>query len=180
MGEIAKTVEPVSGQEERRFYAPPLTAPPGLCGQAIKAGKLLKWLPAQFNFERKSCLPFRECVHKFGTFCPEVQRGTRLSYTPCLLIKSVLRLRLYATQSQPCFPAASNVIALPSGNLIFAVTPTERKNTLHFESQVVCQGARPFGAPGQQNRLNFPVLDIQPLFVVSSPFFGLCTDLRHT
>ena len=49
-------------------------------------------------------------------------------------------------------------------------------NTLHFASKVVCQGASPFGNPGQQNRLNtshFPVLDVQPLFVVSSPFHGL-------
>ena len=27
-------------------------------------------------------------------------------------------------------------------------------NTLHFASKVVCQGASPFGNPGQQNRLN--------------------------
>ena len=42
--------------------------------------------------------------------------------------------------------------------------------------KVVCQGASPFGNPGQQKRLNtshFPVLDVQPLFVVSSPFHGL-------
>ena len=42
------------------------------------------------------------------------ERG--LSYTPCLLIKPVLRLRPYATQSQPCFPAASNALALLGGN----------------------------------------------------------------
>ena len=42
--------------------------------------------------------------------------------------------------------------------------------------KVVCQGASPFGTPRQQKRLNtshFPVLDVQPLFVVSSPFHGL-------
>ena len=27
-------------------------------------------------------------------------------------------------------------------------------NTLHYASKVVCQGASPFGNPGQQNRLN--------------------------
>ena len=30
-------------------------------------------------------------------------------------MKPVLRLRLHATQSQPCFPAASNPLALPGG-----------------------------------------------------------------
>ena len=52
--------------------------------------------------------------------------GRGLSYTPYLLMKPALRLRLHATQSQPCFPAASNALALPGGNLIFAATPTER------------------------------------------------------
>ena len=42
-----------------------------------QGGKALKWLPAHFNFARKICLLFRECVHKFGTFCPEVRRRTR-------------------------------------------------------------------------------------------------------
>ena len=37
-----------------------------------------------------------------------------------------LRLRLHATQAQPCFPAASNALALPGGNGIFTATPTER------------------------------------------------------
>ena len=44
------------------------------------------------------------------------ERG--LSYTPCLLTKPALRLRLHDTQSQPCFPAASNALARPGGNLI--------------------------------------------------------------
>ena len=41
-------------------------------------------------------------------------------------MKPVLRLRLHATQSQPCFPAFSNVLARPSGTRIFAPMPTER------------------------------------------------------
>ena len=53
-------------------------------------------------------------------------RGTGLSYTPCLLMKTALRLRLHATQAQPCFPAASNALALLGGNGIFTATPTER------------------------------------------------------
>lgn len=41
-------------------------------------------------------------------------------------MKTVLRLRLHAMQSQPRFPAASNVLAIPGGNSIFMATPTER------------------------------------------------------
>jgi hypothetical protein len=56
-------------------------------------------------------------------------------------MKPALCLRLHATQSHPCFPAASNALALQVGNLIFAAAPTERitYNTLHFASKVVCQ-----------------------------------------
>ena len=121
-----------------------------------QGGKALKWLPAHFNFERKIRLLFRECVHKFGTFCPEVRRGTKgrgLSYTPCLLAKPVLRLRLHATQSQPCFPAVSNALALPGGNPIFAATPTERITHYTLQAKSCAKGC-PFGNPGQQNRLN--------------------------
>jgi len=38
-----------------------------------------------------------------------------MSYTPCLLMKTDLRLRLHATQAQPCFPATSNALARPGG-----------------------------------------------------------------
>ena len=70
------------------------------------------------------------------------ERG--LSYTPCLLIKPVLRLRLHATQSQPCFPAASNALALSGGNGIFTATPTERITHYTLLRKVVCQmGALP-------------------------------------
>ena len=90
----------------------------------------------------------RECIHKFG-----VGRGTGLSYTPCLLMKPTLCLRLHATQSQPCFPAASNALALPGGNLIFAATPTERITHYTLQAKSCAKGC-PFGNPGQQNRLN--------------------------
>ncbi len=48
-------------------------------------------------------------------------------------MKPVLHLRLHAMQSQPCFPAASNALVLPSNNLIFAAMPTER--TTHYTLQ---------------------------------------------
>lgn len=46
-------------------------------------------------------------------------------------------------------------------------------NTLHFASKVVCQGASPFGNPGQQNRRYAALSGSIPPFVVSSPFHGL-------
>ena len=81
-----------------------------------------------------------------GHFVPKsgVGRGTGLSYTPCLLMKTDLRLRLHATQAQHCFPAASNALALPGGNGIFTATPTERITHYTLLRKVVCQmGALP-------------------------------------
>ena len=78
-----------------------------------------------------------------------VGRGTGLSYTLCLLMKPDLRLRLHATQAQPCFLAASNLaasnaLALPGGNGIFTTTPTERITHYTLLRKVVCQmGALP-------------------------------------
>ena len=142
-----------------------------------QGGKALKWLPAHFNFERKIRLPCRECVHKFRIFCPEVRRGTRAFIYPCLLMKPVLRLRLHAMQSQPCFPAASNVFALPRGNRIFAATPTERITHYTLQAKSCAKGQAPLETPdnktGWISRI-FPVLDTQPLFVVSSPRFVVC------
>jgi len=117
-----------------------------------QGGKALEWLPAHFNFERKIRLFFRKCGHKFGTFCPEVRRGTRdggrgLSYTPCLLAKPVLRLRLHATQPQPCFPAASNALALPGGNGIFTATPTERITHYTLQAKSCAKGQAPLETP---------------------------------
>jgi len=70
-----------------------------------------------------------------------------LSYTPCLLMKPVLRLRLYATQSQPCFPVASNVLALFCGNRIFATTPTERITHYTLQAKSCAKGQAPLETP---------------------------------
>ena len=64
-------------------------------------------------------------------------------------MKPDLRLRLHATQAQPCFLAASNLaasnaLALPGGNGIFTATPTERITHYTLLRKVVCQmGALP-------------------------------------
>jgi len=88
-------------------------------------------------------------------------------------MKPDLRLRLHATQAQPCFPTASNALALPGGNGIFTATPTERITHYTLLRKVVCQGASPFGNPRQQNRRYATLSGSIPPLVVSSPFHGL-------
>ena len=121
-----------------------------------QGGKALKWLPAHFNFERKICLLFRECVHKFGTFCPEVRRRTR---------DGAFIYALSADETSPALAAPRHAItALFSCRFKCPCPPRRQRhfygnadrayNTLHFASKVVCQGASPFGNPRQQNRLN--------------------------
>ena len=108
---------------------------------------------------------------------PAWDEGRGLSYPPCLLMKPVLRLRLHATQSQPCFPAVSNALVLPVGNGIFAATPTERITHYTLRAKSCAKGQAPLETPdnktGWISRIS-PVLDIQPLFVVSSPRFVVC------
>ena len=86
-------------------------------------------------------LLFPECGHTSGHGVHKGE-GRGLSYTPCLLMKPVLRLWLHATQSQPCFPAASNAIALSCGNGIFTATPAERITHYTLLRKVVCQKGR--------------------------------------
>ena len=62
-------------------------------------------------------------------------------------MKPVLRLRLHVTQSQPCFPAASNAFALPGGNLIFAATPTERMTHYTLQAKSCAKGQAPLETP---------------------------------
>ncbi len=49
-----------------------------------------------------------------------------------------------------------NALALTRWQPHFRSNADRAYNTLHFASKVVCQGASPFGNPGQQNRLNIP------------------------
>ena len=160
------------------FHVPPLTVPPVFAdGQSRRESPKMASRP--FQFWEKNLSAFCECVHRFGTFCPEVRRGTRegLSYTPCLLMKPTLCLRLHDTQSQPCFPAASNALALPVGNLIFAATPTERITHYTLQAKSCAKGQAPLETPDNKTgwiSRTFPVLDTQPLFVVSSPRFVVC------
>ena len=99
-----------------------------------------------------------------------VGRGTGLSYTPCLPMKPDLRLRLHATQAQPCFPAASNALALPGGNGIFTATPTERITHYTLLRKVVCQMGRcPLWKPPQEKAVRYPSTGRIPPFLVIQP-----------
>ena len=107
-----------------------------------------------------------------GHFVPKsgIGRGTGLSYTPCLLLKLVLRLRLHATQSQPCFPAASNALALPGGNRIFAATPTERITHYTLQAKSCAKGQAPL-EPLTTKQAEYPALSrclILSLYLLSA------------
>ena len=142
---IAKPAEPVNGKMNDAFHAPPLTVPPAFADRQSRR-ESLKMASPHFNFERKIRLLFRECGYPFGTLCPIVRRGTRdgASYTPCLLTKPVLHLRLHATQARPCLPAASNALAFPDGNgIIFTATPTERITHYTLQAKSCAKGQAP-------------------------------------
>ena len=111
-----------------------------------QGGKALKWLPAHFNFERKNRLLSRERVHKFGTFCPKVRRGTR---------DGAFIYALSADETSPAFAALRNAITAlffcrfkchcpPQRQRYFHGNADRAYNTLHFASKVVCQRV-PYG-----------------------------------
>ena len=106
-----------------------------------QGGKALKWLPAHFNFEKKIRLLFRKCGHKFGTFCPEVRRGTR---------DGALIYALSAGETSPALAAPRHAITAlfscrfkcpcpPRWQPHFHGNADRAYNTLHFASKVVCQ-----------------------------------------
>ena len=106
-----------------------------------QGGKALKWLPAHFNFERKICLLFRECVHKFGTFCPIVRHRT---------MDGAFIYALSADETSPALAAPRHAITAlfscrfkcpcpPWWQRHFRSNADRAYNTLHFASKVVCQ-----------------------------------------
>jgi len=73
-------------------------------------------------------------------------------------MKPVLRLRLHATQSQPCFPAASNALALSGGNGVFTATQTERITHYTLRAKSCAKGQAPLETPDNKTggMLPFP------------------------
>ena len=114
-----------------------------------QGGKALKWLPAHFNFERKICLLFRECVHKFGTFCPEVRRRTRDGAFIYALSADETSPALAAPRHAitALFSCRKNALALPGGNRIFAATPTERITHYTLRAKSCAKGQAPLETP---------------------------------
>ena len=114
-----------------------------------QGGKALKWLPAHFNFERKICLLFRECVHKFGTFCPEVRRRTR---------DGAFIYALSADETSPALAAPRHAITALFSCRFKCPCPPRRQphfrsnadrayNTLHFATQSRVPRGKPLWKP---------------------------------
>ena len=138
-----------------------------------QGGKALKWLPAHFNFERKICLLFRECVHKFGTFCPEVRRRTR---------DGTFIYALSADETSPALAAPRHAItALFSCRFKCPCPPRRQRhfygnadrayNTLHFATQSRVPRGKPLWKPlttKQAEYLALPRCLILSLYLLSA------------
>ena len=138
-----------------------------------QGGKALKWLPAHFNFERKICLLFRECVHKFGTFCPEVRRRTR---------DGAFIYALSADETSPALAAPRHAItALFSCRFKCPCPPRRQRhfygnadrayNTLHFATQSRVPRGKPLWKPLTTKQAEYPALSrclILSLYLLSA------------
>lgn len=137
-----------------------------------QGGKALKWLPAHFNFERKICLLFRECVHKFGTFCPEVRRRTRDGAFIYALSADETSPALAAPRHAitALFSCRKNALALSGGNGIFTATPTERITHYTLQAKSCAKGV-PLWKPLTTKQAEYPALSrclILSLYLLSA------------
>ena len=138
--------------------APPLTVPPVFAnGQSRRESPKMASRPFQFCEKNPSAF-FVSVSTGSGHFVPKsgVGRGT-----------GAFIYALSADETSPALAAPRHAItALFSCRFKCPCPPRRQRhfhgnadrayNTLHFASKVVCQGASPFGNPGQQNRLNIP------------------------
>ena len=136
-----------------------------------QGGKALKWLPAHFNFERKIRLFFRECVHKFGTFCPEVRRRTR-----------AFIYALSADETSPALAAPRHAITAlfscrfkcpcpPRRQRYFHGNADRAYNTLHFATQSRVPRGKPLWKPLTTKQAEYPALSrclILSLYLLSA------------
>ena len=115
------------------FYVPPLTVLPVFADEQPRR-ESPKTASRPFQF-------FRECVHKFGMFCPEVRRRTR---------DGAFIYALSADETSPALAAPRHAITALFSCCFKCPCPTRRQphfrsnadrayNTLHFASKVVCQ-----------------------------------------
>ena len=99
-----------------------------------------------------------------------VGRGTGASYTPSLLLKPDLCLRLYATQAQPCFPAAPKPLPSPAATAFSRQTPTERiTHYTCFAKSCAKWGRCPLWKPPQEKAVRYPSTGRIPPFLVIQP-----------
>ncbi len=110
----------------------------------------------------------KECGHKFGTICPEVRRGTWAFIYALSADETSPLFSASPPQTKPCFPAASNVLAFPGGNLIFAATPTERITHYTLQAKSCAKWGRcPLWKPPQEKAIRYPSTGrISPFLVI--------------
>ena len=141
---------------------------------AVKAGRK----PVHFSLDgrRPFCYFCRVYIQHRAklTLSSDGGRGTGASYTPCLLMKPALRLRLPDPQAPSVFLPLQMPFPSTAATAFEAATPTERITHYTLLRKVVCQkGLCPLWIPPQQNGAMSLAGSIAP-FVVSSPFHGLC------
>ena len=131
-----------------------------------QGGKAILGLSRPFQF-------FRECVHKFGMFCPEVRHRTR---------DGAFIYALSADETSPALAAPRHAITAlfscrfkcpcpPWWQPHFRSNADRAYNTLHFASQsrVPNGGVAPFGNPHKKRRYATPPRGAYRLFLLSSP-----------
>ncbi len=128
-----------------------------------QGGKALKWLPAHFNFGKSLATSSGQFVPKSG-----VGRGTGAFIYALPADETSPLFPASPPQTKPCFPAASNVLAFPGGNPIFAATPTERITHYTLQAKSCAKWGRcPLWKPPQEKAIRYPSTGrISPFLVI--------------
>ena len=137
-----------------------------------QGGKALKWLPAHFNF----C---GSMSTSSGHFVPKSGMGRRTGVFIYVLSADETNLALVASRHAitALFSCRFKCPCPPCGNRIFVATSTERITHYTLQAKSCAKGNAPLETPDNKTGWTprtFPVLDIQPLFVVSSSRFVVC------
>ena len=119
-----------------------------------QGGKALKWLSCPFQFWEKNPSSFLWVWLSVWDTLSHSPAWNGSSIYALSADKTSLALAAPRHAITALFSCRSKCYCLSRWQSHFRSNADRAYNTLHFASKVVCQGASPFGNPGQQNRLN--------------------------
>ena len=106
-----------------------------------QGGNALKWLPAHFNFEKKTVCFFVTVAIRMEHFVPKSGKGRKFHIGPVCWWNQPCACGSTPRNHRPIFLPFQIPLPSPGWQRHFHGNADRAYNTLHFASKVVCQGA---------------------------------------